>query len=276
MTTRHSLFTRGLSLLLAFCMLLSNMGGLTLRAEAADQTLYDVLDEQLSGVNNNLLNALANAEAVLPVVADMLSEPVETPEYPEEIPGTMVNGYLTLEPINGWDPTYYWDDAAGTDVPYTIPVQLDEELESVTVTYEYDLGVAAQAEAVYSYLKVAGNEAVYQAGLLDSVSDSDALTALDFLDVNFFGGMIDTVDELTAEEMETSEDELEDIKTEWKAIIAQLQDRVLDSGDYEDYLLIYSMLDQYASEGLPAYYQDSASINYELEAMADILDEIMS
>ena len=198
MTTRHSLFTRSLSLLLALIMVFSNMSGLTLRAEAADMTLGDVLDKQLSIANEPLFNALANAETAMPVLAGMLGEVVEAPvDYPDEddLAGAFVNGYLSLEPVNGWVPTKY-NDGGFKDISYEGPVQLDAELESVSVIFEKDLGVTAQAEAVYAYMKAAAQEAAAQTQRLDRISSATALPALGYLDLYFIEDMIDTVDGL--------------------------------------------------------------------------------
>ena len=136
MNHKHSFLTRGLAMLLALVLVLSNANiGLTMRLQAAEN---DNLFELIAGstnVGNKELNAVLNYADALYNVSD---EKVSYEDAPLAADATLITGVLTVNPVNGW-------------VPYTVngekvnlvdnKVEMNVSGESARVVYKLDLNL---------------------------------------------------------------------------------------------------------------------------------------
>jgi len=230
MTTRHSLFTRCLSLVLAFVLVLGNMGGLAVPAKAAGGTnLFSLITGSTTASNAVLRQILTYAD-VLPDLAAKNQE-VAVAANPTEADGYIYNGVLTLNPVDGWEPYSYAVD--GVKKLYTEPVEVGEDVFFASATYRTPIqGVGQQVQAVYDYVAEIGSYAYTQQQALNDISGNTAMSALSLMNRTFIEKMITAVESLTVEDLEINP------SAEELGIVITVQDLVnaghIDAVEYTD------------------------------------------
>ena len=152
MNHKHSFLTRCLAMLLALVLVLSNANiGLTMRLQAAETgNLFELISGS-TNVGNKDLNAVLNyADALY----NVNNEKVSYEEAPQAADASLIQGVLTVNPVNGW-------------VPYTVngekvalvdnKVVMNVEGESARVVYKLDLNLD---EIIAKYLDLVADLAV--------------------------------------------------------------------------------------------------------------------
>ena len=294
MNHKHSFPTRCLALLLALVLVLSNANlGLTMRLQAADidTSLFDVIAEyagndEMSDILNDYADALQNVENVdIQYAAEPTAKTAgATLRYNEELDKNVV----TAPNVNGWAPYAYIVDGTVSYFSGNTAV-VDKDVYEVKVVYQLDLKLEDTIEATMNEIVVLADEAQKQVDALESISSPKPLTALGMLDWAFIVDMIDSVDALNAKDFDDDVD-LDAVKAEYKAIIGQLLDRLVEEGDpyyeimggrngktriYADYLRVYAMLSEFNKNGLVHFYENRDEMLAEMRDLPEILLQIL-
>lgn len=306
MNRNHSFPARCLAMLLALVLVLSNANlGLVTHALAAENgNLFDLIAASECGTEK--MNAVLDYADALNNLND---ETVEYAEAPAAADATLRQGVLTVKTVDGWVPYTYTVNGTKTAFGDSYAVNVGENTNEASVVYKLDLN---KDEAVADALELIADlaeEAAQQAEALDKISGSTALAALSIMDYYFIEDMVAAVDALDYEDLGVEENQdlnedgkineldqaiaekaLEEVKAEYKQIIAQMMDRLVDEDDpyyeyknskgkpaYEDYLRVYAMLKEYKKDdgGLAHFYQNADDIVAELEILGGCLYDIL-
>lgn len=224
MTTKHSLFTRSLAVLLAMIMVISNMSGLTITAKAAEKQLFDVIAE--SENSSAALNSVLSNPAALPKLA-ALNVAVDVPGAPAKIAHEEVDGKIALPTVDGWYPAIY--NAGAGDVKYEAAFEVPANVKVVNVTYKND--VANKGE-ILNYIAGIQESVVAQRAELNNVANSTALKALDIMDYDFIQELIDAVQALTVEDLGIEAPTPEDFDIDVDFLV---ENDYIDPVEYFDY-----------------------------------------
>ena len=218
MTTKHSLFNRGLSLILALVMVLGNLSGFAMEARAAEGNLFDLIAENETATNEILNTILQNADALPALAAMNIHVPVGE-EAPTEVSGYFCEGELNVNPVGNWVPAFY--NIGNNKVAFDGHAQIGDA-DFVSVYYKLDLNAEASVQEVFDY--VDGIAASVRADItwLDSIGKGAALQGLGVLEGGeegmFINEMLTIAKELKFSEVEidlpTEEEIRADIKLE--------------------------------------------------------------
>ena len=196
MTTKHSLFTRSLAVLLAMMLVISNMSGLTITAKAAEDSLFDVIADSIN--STDALNKVLSNPAALPKLAEM-NVAVNVEAVPDDADWAIVDGKLELNEVGSWYPQYV--NVGEGDVTYVPPVVIPEGTEYASVVYH---NTVADMSDIVNYIDYISEYVSNQRMELNNVSTPKSVTALSMLDYGFIEDMIDEVQNLTVEDLWTS------------------------------------------------------------------------
>ena len=259
MNHKHSFLTRGLAMLLALVLVLSNASlGLTMSLQAAENgNLFDLIAASKTCGNKDMNKVLAYADALY----NLNDETVSYESEPTAADARLLHGELTVNAVGNWVPFTY--TVAGVKNQFTGTTVNVGDVESVSVTYKLDLNKDASVKAAMELIAALAKEAKAQKDALDAISGTTAMIALGMLDYRFTKKMINAVNELTMEDVGVEAPELPDdlnndgkvdyidemmrpaaeeayekelaakleaTKAEYKAIIAGLQDRMVAEG----------------------------------------------
>ena len=220
MTTKHSLFTRSLAVLLAMIMVISNMSGLTITAKAAEKLLFDVVADGV--YSDAALNKILSNPAALPKLAEM-NGAVNVEAAPDDADWAIADGVLELNEIGSWYPQY----VDGQN--YVPPVVIPEGTEFVSVVYH---SYVADISNVVNYIDQVGEQIANQRLHLNNVSTPKSVTALSMLDYDFIEEMIDEVQNLTVEDLDIEAPTPEDYDIDVDFLV---ENGYIDPVEYFDY-----------------------------------------
>ena len=220
MTTKHSLFTRSLAVLLAMIMVISNMSGLTITAKAAEKLLFDVVADGV--YSDAALNKILSNPAALPKLAEM-NGAVNVEAAPDDADWAIADGVLELNEIGSWYPQY----VDGQN--YVPPVVIPEGTEFVSVVYH---NYVADISNVVNYIDQVGEQIANQRLHLNNVSTPKSVTALSMLDYDFIEEMIGEVQNLTVEDLDIEAPTPEDYDIDVDFLV---ENGYIDPVEYFDY-----------------------------------------
>ena len=224
MTTKHSLFTRGLALLLAMILVVSNMSGLTITAKAAEELLFDVIADSIE--STDALNKVLSNPSALPKLAEM-NVAVDVEEVPEDADYALVDGKLELNDVGDWYPATY--NVGTGDVLYTGAIEIPEGTEYISVVYN---NYATDMADVLTYIDHVSANVNGQRVELNNVATPKSITALSMLDYDFIEDMIDEVENLTIADLGIEAPTPEDYDIDVDFLV---KNGYIDAVEYFDY-----------------------------------------
>lgn len=224
MTTKHSLFTRSLAVLLAMMLVISNMSGLTITAKAAEDSLFDVIADSIN--STDALNKVLSNPAALPKLAEM-NVAVNVEAVPDDADWAIVDGKLELNEVGSWYPQYV--NVGEGDVTYVPPVVIPEGTEYASVVYH---NTVADMSDIVNYIDYVSECVSNQRMELNNVSTPKSVTALSMLDYGFIEDMIDEVQNLTVEDLDIEAPVPEDYDIDVDFLV---ENGYIDPVEYFDY-----------------------------------------
>ena len=301
MNHKHSFLTRGLALLLALVLVLSNANiGLTMRLQAAERGNLFELIANSTNVGNKELNAVLNYADALYNVND---EKVSYEEAPKAADATLITGVLTVNPVNGW-------------VPYTVngekvqlidnKVEMNVSGDSARVVYKLDLNMDELIADKLDTVSLLATEAQGQyAALLDVLAmnedgSSDTMTALNVMTTTFLDDMAWAVECLTLAALGADADlnkdgkidaadsaELVNIQNQYLYIIGELQKLIVTPGTVYDTevngrypnrnkMAVRVLLSGYMDQGLAYFYKNADAMIAEFEKLSHQLNNMLT